>query len=65
MDVAFNAIAVAKGLLAITLDIPYSISLDVIKFSPSLKTLVAKSLPDLLYFTYKVLCPLSDCVDSI
>ena len=33
IEVAFNAIAVAKGLLAITLDIPYSISLDVIKFS--------------------------------
>ena len=45
-----------------TLDIPYSISVEAIKFSPSLKTLVTKSLPDLLYLTYKVLCPLSDWV---
>ena len=63
MDAAFNAIVVAKGLLAITLDIPYSISLDVIKFSPSLKTFDTKSLPDLVYLTYNVLCPLSDWVE--
>ena len=55
IDAAFKAIVVAKGLLAMILDIPYSMSLDVIKFSPSLKTLVVKSFPDLLYFTYKVL----------
>ena len=65
IEAAPRAMVVAKGLFAITLDIPYSMSEEVIKFSPSLKTFDTKSLPDLVYFTYNVLCPLSDWVDVI
>ena len=60
IEVALEGIQAPNGLFAIILELPYSISVSAIKFSPSINLSELKSFPDLEYFTYRVLFPLSE-----